>query len=104
MTKLKQILPDFIAEVQQALREIDFQYLADDLNRSELNQWTKNRKNDSLYISVKSDAKRCESVVLEELEGWVVVDVDGKDRVIGIETFKRDDIRRILEESNDPTG
>lgn len=100
MTKLKQILPEFIAEVQQALRDSDFQYLADDLNRSEFNEWAENRKKDSFYISVKSDGKRCESVVMEELEGWVVVDVDGKDRVIGIETFNRDDIRRILKESN----
>jgi uncharacterized protein YuzE len=115
MRTIGKILPDFIRQVGDKLRERGREDLADQIPILELDRWTNDNRVGAVYIYLSGQrplngteedvigARHDECLELADLGGTVLVDIDNCDRLLGIEVMGRKDIPKQLKKVRLPS-
>ena len=116
MSKISEFLPEFIAEAQASPEAQGRTDLAEQLAILELSRWTYDAEEDAMYLYLSGQAplniveqniigiRHGESIKLDALEGWVVIDTDNFDRIRGIEVLWRQDVAEKLKGAMAPNN
>jgi uncharacterized protein YuzE len=116
MSKVSELLPDFVAAVQSSLEAQGHPDLAQQLVTLELSSWTRDPEADAMYLYLSGQAhlniideniigvRHGECVALDDVDGMVVLDVDNFQRITGIEILGREDILKELREKTTPSN
>lgn len=114
MSKIAELLPDFIRAAQTSLEAEGHPELAQQLGVLDLASWTHDSEADAMYLYLSGQAplnvveqnivgvRHGGCIELEDLDGMVVVDTDNFQRINGIEILWRNDIFEKLKASGTP--
>ena len=115
MRTIGKILPDFIRQVSDKLREYGREYLAVQIPTLELDHWTNDSRTGAVYIYLSGQrplngteediigARHDDCLELADLGGTVLVDIDNFDRLLGIEIVGRKDVPQQLKKVRPPS-
>lgn len=115
MRTIGKILPNFIRQVGNKLRERGREDLAEQMPSLELDHWTNDRKLGAIYIYLTGQrslngteedsigARHDDCLELADLGGAVFVDIDNFDRLLGIEVMGRKDVPKQLKKVRSPS-
>jgi len=115
MRTIGKILPDFIRNVSDRLRERGREDLAEQIPILELDHWTNDSRAGAVYIYLSGQeflngsergaigARHDDCLELAGLGGTVVVDIDNFDRLLGIEVMGRKDVPKQLKKVRLPS-
>ena len=95
--RFQKLFPHFSGEVVRSLDHAGLGYLARQMERAEIRGWRYVEKKGSVYIIQGRERGRRESGVWKDVGGWVGVDVDKYDEVVGVEAFERADLHGTLQ-------
>ncbi|MHC4166230.1 MAG: DUF2283 domain-containing protein [Planctomycetota bacterium] len=116
MSKVSELLPDFVAAAQSSLEAQGHPDLAQQLVTLELSSWTHDPEADAMYLYLSGQAplniveeniigvRHGECIELEDVDGMVVLDTDNFQRITGIEILCREDILKELREKTVPNN
>jgi len=108
MSKISELLPDFIAAAQASLEAQEHAKLAKQLSVLELSRWTHDPEADAMYLYLSGQVplnlvdqnivgvRHGGCIELDDLDGMVVIDTDNFERITGIEILWREDIVKKL--------
>jgi uncharacterized protein YuzE len=115
MMRISELLPDFAAAAQGSLEAQGHSELAQQLVSLELSRWTHDPEADAMYLYLSGQrplnvveqnivgVRHGECIVLEDLDGMVVLDIDNFQRISGIEILGREDILKELKQKAAPS-
>ncbi len=114
MSKIAELLPDFVAAAQASLEAQGHPELAQQLGVLDLASWTHDPEADAMYLYLSGQAplnvveqnivgvRHGGCIELDDLDGMVVLDTDNFQRVKGIEILCREDILKELKKKVAP--
>ena len=115
MRTIGKILPNFIRQVGNKLRERGREDLAEQIPTLELDHWTNDRQVGVVYIYLTGQeslngsergaigVRHDECLELADLGGAVFVDIDNFDRLLGIEVMGIKDVPKQLKKVRSPS-
>lgn len=109
MSKIQDLLPEFIAEIESSLTSMGYSDLASQLPDLEFEKWTYDPESEAGYLYLSGQyainlveqniigVRHGESIELETANGIIVIDTDNFNRIKDIEIISRKDLVEILE-------
>ncbi len=114
MSRIGDVLPEFVAEVVSSLSCLGHSDLADQLPELELERWTHDPSLDAVYLYLSGQRhldiveenvigiQPGDSIEVKDIDGLVVVDTDHFNRIKGIEVLWRKDLVGLLKRIGPP--